>query len=48
MLFEMDIVWITDGVITAYFPLNGDVPLVCEWSLTESQVRSTRKSSFLT
>lgn len=28
MLCEMDIVLITDGVIPAYFPLNGNVPLV--------------------
>lgn len=46
MLSEMGIVWITDGVIPAYFPLDGDVALVCEWSFTESQVRSTRKAPF--
>lgn len=46
MLSEMGIVLITDGVIPAYFPLNGAVPLVWEWSLTESQVRNTRRASF--
>ena len=46
MLSEMGIVLITDGVIPAYFPLNGAVPLVWEWSLTESQGRNTRRASF--